>query len=90
MYIISNMITTTLSDFRREMKKYLDLVTQDLETLIINRGKNSGVVIISVQEYNSLQATGHELSSRINAARLDEAIDQLEKGEGFEKGLIDP
>ncbi len=40
------MLTTTLSDFRKDIKSYLDKVTQSFETLIINRGKDSGVVIV--------------------------------------------
>ena len=54
--------TTTISDFRKDIKKYLDNVTQNFETLIINRGKDTGVVIMSIDEYNSLAATQHELS----------------------------
>ena len=40
------MITTTISDFRKDIKNYLNRVTQNFETLIINRGKDSGVVVI--------------------------------------------
>lgn len=81
------MITTTISNFRKNIKKYLDSVTQNFETLIINRGKESGVVVISLEEYNSLQATQHELSSKVNEQRLDYAIEKLEKGKTFEKEL---
>jgi antitoxin YefM len=83
------MLTTTLSDFRKDIKKYLDSVTRNYETLIINRGKDSGVVIISLEEYNSLNATQHELSSKLNEARLDSAIEKLKKGQSFEKKLIE-
>jgi antitoxin YefM len=82
------MLTTTISDFRKDIKRYLDKVTNDLETLIINRGKDSGVVIMSLAEYNSLQATRHELSSRKNEQRLDSAIGKLQKGSSFSKDLI--
>ena len=51
------MLTTTISDFRKDIKRYLDEVTQNFETLIINRGKDNGVVIMSLAEYNSLRAT---------------------------------
>ncbi len=84
------MLSTTMSDFRKEMKKYLDMVTEDYETLIINRGKDCGVVIISIDEYNSLQATLHEMSSKANMKKLDESISKFERGEYFEKDLIDP
>ncbi len=39
------MLTTSISDFRKNIKKYLDNVTENFETLIINRGKDSGVVV---------------------------------------------
>ncbi|MGE0021681.1 MAG: type II toxin-antitoxin system Phd/YefM family antitoxin [Draconibacterium sp.] len=83
------MLTTTLSDFRKDIKRYLDSVTKNYETLIINRGKDSGVVIISLDEYNSLNATQHELSSKINESRLDSAIEKLRKGQSFEKNMLE-
>ncbi len=83
------MLTTTISDFRKDIKRYLDSVVKDFEILIINRGKDSGVVIMSLDEYNSLSATRHELSSRINEKRLDSAIEKLKKGSSFQKDLTD-
>ena len=83
------MLTTTISDFRKDIKRYLDSVTNNFETLIINRGKDSGVVVISLEEYNSLNATNHELSSKLNEARLDSAIEKLKKGQSFHKELLD-
>lgn len=83
------MLTTTLSDFRKDIKRYLDSVTDDYETLIINRGKDTGVVIISLEEYNSLNATQHELSSNVNESRLDSAIEKLRRGQSFEKKMIE-
>lgn len=73
------MLTTTLSDFRKNMKSYLDKVILSSETLIIHRGKGTGVVIISLDEYNALKSTQHEMSSRINQQRLDASIEALER-----------
>jgi antitoxin YefM len=84
------MLTTTISDFRRDIKSYLDKVTENFETLIINRGKDSGVVIMSLDEYNSLNATHYELSSKANEKRLDSAIEKLKNGDFFIKELIEP
>jgi antitoxin YefM len=81
------MLTTTISDFRKDIKKYINTVSEDFETLIINRGKDQGVVVISLEEYNSMIATSHELSSRKNQKRLDTAIDKINKGKGFQKKL---
>lgn len=83
------MLTTTISDFRKDIKKYLDNVTTNFETLIINRGKDSGVVVMSLEEYNSLCTTQHELSSKANEKILDSAIEKLKNGTSFQKDLID-
>ncbi len=83
------MITTSISDFRKDIKRYLDNVTKNFETLIINRGKDNGVVVISLDEYNSLTATQHELSSKVNEQRLDSAIEKLQSGKSFEKNIIE-
>ncbi len=83
------MLTATLSAFRKDTKGYLDKVTQSFETLIINRGKDTGVVVISLDEYNSLRTTQHELSSRINQQRLDASVKALNSGKKVSKKLID-
>ena len=84
------MLTTTISDFRKDIKKYLDQVIENFDTLIINRGKDNGVVIMSLHEYNSLSATHHELSSKTNEKRLDSAIEKIKKSNSFQKDLIEP
>ena len=80
---------TTVSDFRKDIKTYLDRVVKNLEILIINRGKDSGIVVMSLQEYNSLMATNHELSSRKNELRLDSAIEKLKSEMTMNKDLIE-
>ena len=83
------MLTTTISDFRKDIKSYFDTVAKNFETLIINRGKDSGIVVISLDEYNSLMATNYELSSRTNEKRLDSAIEKLNNKKSFTKDLIE-
>ena len=83
------MLTTTISDFRKDIKRYFDKVTENFETLIINRGKDNGVVIMSLAEYNSLCATQHELSSKENEKRLDSAIEKLKSGNSISKNLLE-
>jgi antitoxin YefM len=83
------MLTATISDFRKDIKRYLDRVIENFDTLIINRGKDNGVVIMSLDEYNSLRATHHELSSKANEKRLDSAIEKLKTGKSFKKDLIE-
>ncbi len=83
------MLTTTLSDFRKDIKSYLDRVTESFDTLIINRGKDTGVVIMSLEEYNSLKSTQHELFSRKNQQRLDQSIESLKSSKKLYKDLLD-
>lgn len=59
------------------------------ERLIIKRSKGRGTVMISLDEYNSLMETVHLLSSKANADRLYESIQQMKDGKTVSKGLID-
>ncbi len=83
------MLTATLSDFRKNIKLYFDNVINNFETLIINRGKDNGIVVMSLEEYNALCSTNHEMSSKINKKRLDSAIEKLQGGNSFERELIE-
>ncbi len=82
------MITTTISNFEKEMNTYLDKITLHSETLTVNLGEKDGVVILSLDEYNSILATEHELSSKKNATRLDASIEKIESGKLLSKNLI--
>ena len=68
------MVVTNISEFRKDIKSYFDKVAKNFETLIINRGKDSGIVVISLEEYNSLMATNYELSSRVNERNLKKVV----------------
>lgn len=83
------MLEVNVSDFRKDIKSYLDRVAKNFETLIINRGKDDSIVVMSLDEYNSLLATNYELSSRKNEMRLDAAIEKLKGGKTFTKDLIE-
>ena len=74
------MIAANYSEFRTGLKKYLDSVECDNETLIIKRKSGKGTVMISLDEYNSIMETLHLFSSRKNADRLYESIKQMNAG----------
>lgn len=83
------MIAANYTEFRVDLKKFLDRVEEDNETLIIKRGSGKGTVVISLDEYNSIMETVHLLSSKANSDRLHEAIQQMKEGKVFQKDLIE-
>ncbi len=76
------------TEFRTGLKKYLDEVENNNETLIIKRSMGKGTVLISLDEYNSIIETMHLLSSKANADRLYESINQVKAGKIVRKKLI--
>lgn len=83
------MIVANYTEFRNELKNYLDNVEFNHETLIIKRGSGKGTVLISLDEYNSIMETLHILSSKKNAKRLFESIEQMKTGKRAEHKLIE-
>jgi antitoxin YefM len=79
------MIAANYSEFRVKLKKYLDDVEENNETLIIKRKSGKGTVMISLDEYNSIMETVHLLSSKTNADRLYESIRQMNEGKTVRK-----
>lgn len=79
------MILANYTEFRIALKKYLDEVENNNETLIIKRGSGKGTVLISLEEYNSMVETMYLLSSKANADRLHESINQMKAGKVVSK-----
>ena len=69
--------------------KYICNVELNNETLIIKRGAGKGAVLISLEEYNSIIETMHLLSSKTNAKRLYESIDQMKNKKVVRRKLIE-
>jgi antitoxin YefM len=65
------MIAANYTEFRTGLKRYLDDVEANNETLIIKRSSGKGTVLISLEEYNSIVETAHLLSSKKNKQRIE-------------------
>lgn len=74
------MIAANFSEFRKDLKFYLDEVEENQETVVIKRSSGKGSVLISIEEYNAILETMHLLKSRKNANRLFESIGQMKAG----------
>ncbi len=83
------MIAANFTEFRTQLKKFLDNVENNNETLIIKRKSGKGTVLISLDEYNSIMETVHLLSSKANADRLYESIEQIKNGKTVKHDLIE-
>lgn len=71
---------TSVSDFRTNMKRYLDAVIFDSDSVIINRG-NTGAVLISLDEYNSIKGTESILASERMSRSIQTGLEEVSRGE---------
>jgi antitoxin YefM len=79
----------TYSETRDKLAEVMDKVVRDKAPVVVTRPQNEAVVIVSLADWTALEETVHLLSSPANAARLREAIAELDGGAGAEKALID-
>lgn len=85
----TNMNALTYSQARSELAKTMDKVCDDHTPVIITRKNQRSVVMISLEDYESLEETAYLLRSPRNARRLLESIAELESGGGNERALIE-
>ena len=78
------MKTTNYSELRANLKDYIDCVVNDCDTVIVNRGNNSGVVLISLEEYNSLNETEYIMSSKETMQEIRKGDKDIKNGKGIE------
>jgi antitoxin YefM len=78
----------TYSKARAHLASTMDRVCNDHEALIITRNGDRSVVMLSLEDYRSLEETAYLLRSPENARRLLAATAQLDSGQGSERELI--
>lgn len=79
------------SEARKNFAAVLDAATEDNDEVIITRsGDKDAAVVISLREYQALKETAYLLSSRTNARRLLESIENVRAGRVDRHDLIDP
>jgi antitoxin YefM len=83
------MKTMTYSESRARYAEVLDSVVDDREEIVITRAGREPVVIVSLEDYQSLKETAYLLRSPENARRLLASIERLESGQGIPRDLAE-
>ncbi len=74
---------------RENLAATMDQVCSNHDPVVITRKRSQSVVLLSLEDYESLQETAYLLRSPVNAMRLAEGISELESGKGIFKTLED-
>jgi len=83
------MNTISYSNFRSHLATTLDKVNDDHVPILITRQNGKPAVIISLEDFNSYEATAYLMASPKNATRLNQAIAEIEGGGSVQHPLID-
>ncbi|MCD6296880.1 MAG: type II toxin-antitoxin system prevent-host-death family antitoxin [Deltaproteobacteria bacterium] len=79
----------TYTAARQNLAKTMEKVCRDRAPVIVTRKLSNSVVIMSLEDFESLEETAYLLRSPKNTRRLIESIAQLENGKGAKKELIE-
>lgn len=77
----------TFSEARAGLKQAMDDVCRDHKPAIITRQRGDHVVMLSLDDYNSMEETLYLLSTAANSKRLSSSIAQIKAGKAFTKEI---
>ncbi|CAN5276341.1 type II toxin-antitoxin system prevent-host-death family antitoxin [soil metagenome] len=80
----------TFSETRANLKSVMDQVVNDHSPVVVARKRGEAVVIVSLDDWNAMEATHYLLSNPANAEMLRQSIAELDAGGGVEHELIYP
>ncbi len=78
----------TFSEARASLKTVMDDVCKDHTPSVVTRVNGEHVVMLSLEDFNSIEETLYLLGSTNNASRLMESIAQLKAGKAQQRDLI--
>ena len=68
------------SEARKNLAALMESICDGSNAVVITRRKARPVVMMSLDEYNSIQETGYLLRNPVNAERLLQSIDDMRRG----------
>jgi antitoxin YefM len=77
------------TEFRQNLASHLDAVIDSRAPLFVTRNKQKAVVVISEEEYESMQETLHLMSNPVNAQLLRESIAEMEAGGAVDHDIVE-
>jgi antitoxin YefM len=83
------MIAVDCSNIKNDFEKYCDVAVRDSETIIVTRGENENIVVMSESEYNNLMENLYVRENKEDYVRLLASVDQLRHGAGQVRTLAD-
>lgn len=83
------MQTISFSETRQHLAATMDSVVVNHTPVIITRQNKEPVIMISLEDYKSIEETAYLMQSITNATRLNSAISKLEAGLGTQRKLIE-
>ena len=83
------MTALTYTAARETLASTMDRVCDNHDPVVITRKRNQAVVMMSLEDYESLEETAYLLRSPANARCLSESIAELESGKVVSKELAD-
>ena len=83
------MDTISYSNFRSHLANTLDKVNDDHVPIMITRQNGKPAVLISLEDFKSYEETAYLMASPKNAARINQAIAEIEAGKTVQHPLFD-
>lgn len=77
------------SEARQNLSATMLQTVEDRAPVLITRQNGESCVLMSLEEYNSLEETAYLLRSPKNARRLIDSIESLKSGSGVEREIIE-
>ena len=78
----------TYTTARNNLASTMKQVCDDHDPIIVTRKNNQAVILMSLEDYESLNETAYLMQSPVNAKRLIASIEELKAGDGKERELL--
>ena len=83
------MNVVTFTDLRKNLRQVMDASSGNHEPVIIKRPHGKDMILLSLQDYESLAETAYLLGNKANAQHLRRSLQSLKQGKVYQKDLME-